>query len=159
MNNYSDHYSPPVLEWVPIRTAGLSAWQVVWLYINYRRKYILKEDLFAYVNGKEYLVPKHFMTDGASIPRPLWGISPPDGLLGQPAILHDYAYQFGYVYVWDFDKNEHVVEYVSRAQADKLFRNFSFSLNGLKLAANIGYYAVRLGGYFIWKRYRQNDLY
>jgi hypothetical protein len=40
------------------------------------------------------MVPKGFVTDGASVPRAFWNIIPPFGKYGQAAILHDYLYRW-----------------------------------------------------------------
>jgi hypothetical protein len=37
-------------------------------------------------------VPKGFVTDLASIPRPFWSLLPPNGPYAQAAIVHDYLY-------------------------------------------------------------------
>lgn len=43
--------------------------------------------------SKDYVdVPEGFVTDFASVPRPLWSIFPPDGKYSQAAVLHDYCY-------------------------------------------------------------------
>lgn len=46
------------------------------------------------IDGKNYVIPKNFQTDLASIPRPLWPIVAPQytGFIA-PAILHDYLYR------------------------------------------------------------------
>ncbi len=38
-------------------------------------------------------VPRGFVTDFASIPRPLWNIFPPTGQYGKAAVIHDYLYR------------------------------------------------------------------
>lgn len=42
--------------------------------------------------GKKLIVPEGFITDFASIPRPLWAILPRDGSYQPAAILHDWLY-------------------------------------------------------------------
>jgi hypothetical protein len=39
-------------------------------------------------------IPAGFWTDGASVPRPLWGIIPPWGRYGRAAVIHDYLYRW-----------------------------------------------------------------
>lgn len=41
-------------------------------------------------NNKYVTVPKNYLTDGATVPRPFWVIFPPWGVYGQAAVLHDY---------------------------------------------------------------------
>lgn len=40
------------------------------------------------------VVPRGYLTDGASVPRVFWGLIPPWGAYGQAAILHDYLCEF-----------------------------------------------------------------
>ena len=49
-------------------------------------RYRLKEDML--IHG--VFVPKGFITDGASVPRFLWGLFPPVSDYFAAAILHDY---------------------------------------------------------------------
>lgn len=53
------------------------------------------DDAFTYYIGavadnKYVVVPKAFLTDGASVPRAFWSFFPPWGIYGQAAVLHDY---------------------------------------------------------------------
>jgi hypothetical protein len=38
------------------------------------------------------VVPRHFVTDLASVPRVFWSLMPRDGVYAYPAIVHDYLY-------------------------------------------------------------------
>lgn len=40
--------------------------------------------------GIIHTVPKGFRTDLGSIPKPLWNILPPHGLVKKPAVIHDW---------------------------------------------------------------------
>lgn len=53
---------------------------------------ILKEDLVIYVAGMKIVVPKGFMSDGASVPAVFRGLLPSDGLYSIPAWVHDWLY-------------------------------------------------------------------
>lgn len=59
-------------------------------------------------NGKSYIVPKGFISDGASIPSIFWGLIAPciDGRTLRASIIHDWLYSTGIL---------------SRADADKVF--------------------------------------
>jgi hypothetical protein len=54
--------------------------------------WFLVEDLHYEIRdtGKIVIVPKGFVTDFASIPRPFWSIVPTWGKYGPPAVVHDY---------------------------------------------------------------------
>src|SRR5262245_14892327 len=44
-------------------------------------------------SGFTVSVPAGFVTDFASIPRPLWWLLPPTGKYGKAAVVHDYMYR------------------------------------------------------------------
>lgn len=44
-------------------------------------------------SGFTVTVPAGFITDFASIPRPLWVLFPPTGRYGKAAVVHDYLYR------------------------------------------------------------------
>ena len=48
--------------------------------------------------GVKIVIPKGFVFDGASVPRPLWAILHPSGLLLIPALVHDFAYRCGFLW-------------------------------------------------------------
>ena len=56
----------------------------------------LLEDIVYHVGKKDspdkIVVPAGFVTDGGSVPRPLWGIVSPWGKASKPYILHDWMY-------------------------------------------------------------------
>jgi len=54
------------------------------------------EAMHVLIDGGQYVVPKDFKTNLASIPRPLWSIFAPQyTAFVAPAILHDYLYTCG----------------------------------------------------------------
>ena len=53
----------------------------------------LREDLrWSSISGDQHIVPKGFVTDFASIPRPLWSLLPKWARYGNAAVVHDYNY-------------------------------------------------------------------
>jgi hypothetical protein len=58
------------------------------------RMTVLLELTYTDPRGRIWTVPEMFVTDGASIPRPLWALigSPFNGRYRVPAVLHDAAY-------------------------------------------------------------------
>jgi len=81
-------------------------------------------------------VPKGFVTDFASIPRPFWSVLPRWGKYGPPAVVHDYLY-------WD--------QRCTRAQADRMLY-VSMEESGVNWFWRLVIHrAVHWGGYFAWK--------
>lgn len=91
-------------------------------------------------------VPAGFVTDFASIPRVLWNVLPPS-FYAKPAILHDYLYFVG--------KAGDLV--VTRAQADKVFRD-ALQETGVNARKRwMMWLGVRVGGWRAWGIYRNAD--
>ncbi|MGJ8724980.1 MAG: DUF1353 domain-containing protein [Roseibacillus sp.] len=87
-------------------------------------------------NGEVYEVPEGFVTDFASIPRPLWPIYPKTGRYQLAAVVHDYLY-------WD--------QSLTRKQADDVFLEGMKESEVPKKDRFIIYQAVRKGGEKAWK--------
>ncbi len=75
------------------------------------------------------LIPKGFVTDGASVPRMLWWLFPPTGRYMEAALLHDYLLQ------------EH-----PRYYADHQFLSSMTRLGVAKWRRQVMFYAVRIFG-------------
>jgi hypothetical protein len=91
-------------------------------------------------------VPAGFVTDFASIPRVLWNLLPPS-FYAKPAILHDYLYFKGKV-------GDLVV---TRAEADKVFRDALKETGVSKTKRWTMWLGVRVGGWRAWNIYRAVD--
>jgi hypothetical protein len=102
----------------------------------------LKEVIW-YEKDHEIIVPKGFKTDLASIPKLLrWFVSNDDGRIRSPAIVHDWVY---------YNRGRVGEKLYSRQDADNLFYRTLRFLKVSKGKAKLMYYAVRLGGYFVWR--------
>jgi len=108
------------------------------------RTWVTRKD-FGYDVGEEGSgdsidVPIGFMTDFASIPRPLWIILPRWGKYGNAAVIHDYCY-------WEQSR--------SRLESDRIFRQAMGVLNVPKWKICVMYCAVRLGAGLAWSGSRR----
>ena len=99
------------------------------------RRWLLLEDW----QYRGIVIPKGFITDGASVPRILYWLFEPTGILFIPAILHDYFY---------------ATKSVSRADADRIFRE-NVIKEGCWLAGWLAWIGVRLFGWIPWKLKRR----
>lgn len=102
-----------------VRKVGIRQWQ-------------LMED---YHSPAGVVVPKGFITDGATIPKPLWAFMRPEGYLFEAAILHDYLYQ---------DRKE------IRVEADYHLYSVAVMYGCPKWKARAAYLAVRLFGWMYY---------
>jgi hypothetical protein len=80
-------------------------------------------------------VPKGFVSDLASIPRPFWSLLRPDGTYAYAAIIHDYLY-------W--------VQTGARESADEILKNSMEDFGIDATTKNIIYLAVRAAGQGAW---------
>lgn len=91
-------------------------------------------------SGDSIDVPIGFMTDFASIPRPLWALLPRWGKYGNAAVIHDYCY-------WDQSR--------SRLESDRIFREAMEVLQVPRWKIRAIYCAVRLGAGMAWSGNRR----
>ena len=91
-------------------------------------------------NGKSVTIPAGFESDGASVPRLLWGVVfPAEDLLAiRAAIMHDYIYRT-------------CPEGWTRAEADAAFRDIMIRDGVTKARAYTAYAGVRLCGGSSWR--------
>ncbi len=110
-------------------------------------------------DGTQLLVPKGFIFDGASIPRPFWAVLNPIGLLLIPGLLHDYAYK--YDQLWQINADRQVVPYMEnkgKEYWDHLFKQVGKEVNGFFLINAIAWLAVAVGGSGAWEEHRKAGL-
>ena len=97
-------------------------------------------------SGNTINVPIGFMTDFASIPRPLWAFLPRWGKYGNAAVIHDYCY-------WEQSR--------TRKEADDIFREAMGVLKVSPCKIRLMYYAVKWFGQGAWsgnKRMKEKSI-
>ena len=108
--------------------------------------YQLAEDYLVSVEGFTVHVPCGLVVDGASVPRVLWWLYPPDGLYRAAALVHDYFYQLKGI-------RRNGLSALSRSNVDGIFKSIIKRTIGLDADdANVMWMAVRLFGWLPWKR-------
>lgn len=95
------------------------------------------------------VVPRGFITDLASIPRPLRNLLDVTGSSREPAVLHDYLY----CHQRDADGNP-----VTRAWADGLFRRALADRGVSAVTRNLYWSGVRVGGWLYWGKRGRDPL-
>lgn len=126
------------------------------------KDWVIKLDKVKYLpelNG-DIVIPKQcsdtgkpVVFDGASVPAP-WlisfvslGILRPLGVMLVASIVHDFAYEYGYLCIRDKDGNINKVP-VERAKVDRLFRDIIATVNQLPVIGWIAWFFVRVGWLF-----------
>lgn len=104
--------------------------------------------------SERVVVEAGFITDFASIPRPLWWLWPPSQGPYLPATLvHDCLYKTAYV-THRFTGKRRVI---GRAEADYVMLDI-MNVCETPLATQRGLYrGVRLGGWLAWRRHRKAE--
>jgi hypothetical protein len=92
------------------------------------------------INGGILIVPKGTVSNGASVPRLLWGIYSPYGTYTYPAVVHDYLYENN-LYTREF--------------ADRQFLLDMGKTNTNKFTKWLFYYVVRIFGGLNWNKYKK----
>jgi hypothetical protein len=82
-------------------------------------------------------VPRHFLTDGASIPRAFWSIAGPFGKYFGAALVHDYLYSKDAAKAYP---------HITRKIADEIFLEGMFNLGVPWYQRNPMHRAVRMFG-------------
>ena len=106
------------------------------------KKRIVLEDFYFEWKGILYFIPKGFIYDGASVPRPFWFLYSPYADNDTGAGLHDFGYYIG---EWSQRECDYMFLYAMRHK--ELF----FVQRGL------GFGGVRIGGRFAFKKHRKDD--
>jgi len=136
----------------------------------------LIEDWVYHIEGQHpVIIPESFETDFASVPRILWPIVSPMGILRYGALAHDFGYQHGYLLTPDFgdytptDRAARVMngnKYAfggnipihvgeNRKFFDAVLRDVTIAATGATYRAWGAYFGIRPTGWWAWNKYRQ----
>lgn len=145
---------------IPTERHGIMAWMhsVRKWRLTEHWKYDLPESCCVGCRKVKIIVPKGFEFDGASIPRPLWAVLHPSGLLLIQALVHDFAYRRGFLWklVIDEKTGEKTGEVCrcegSKEDWDALFQKIGADVNGVRTVNSIAYWAVRRFGRRAWDK-------
>ena len=99
--------------------------------------YLLEDFIWEPNEGAPITVPKGFVTDFASIPRPLWAILPTWAKYGPASVVHDFLY-------WEQSDG------INRLRADEIMLEAMQDLNVSPLACRVIYIGLRLAGKYTW---------
>jgi hypothetical protein len=95
----------PKLQPYAIKTQKFSFYSKLWQLLLRKRQWQLIEDWhYILPNKRVVIVPKGFVFDGSSYPAIVWLLFSPTGLLLVPVILHDFCFQYNYLWAIHDDK-------------------------------------------------------
>ena len=145
---YKDY---PHMKPIKIPTKGKGFWTAIMLWVFGTRRWEITKDFHYSLNGENFIIPKGFKFDGASVPKFLAQFLSPVGLLLIGGLIHDY----GYKYQTLLRKNKTTNGIRSQKWMDKTFRDINIEVNGFYFLNYLAYWALRLGGWVAWNKHRK----
>lgn len=144
----------PHMKPITIPTAGKGFWGAIWMWITGVRTWEIAKDWQFSVNDENYVIPKGFVFDGASVPKFLASWLSPTGVLLVGGLVHDYAYK--YTVLLKKGKKS-TSEPMTQNEADQLFRDINIEQNGFHLLNKLAYWALVIGGFVAWNGHRERN--
>jgi len=142
----------PTMEPLPIPTKDKGFWGAIWVWLMVTRTWKITKDFNYNINGIDYIIPKGFVFDGASVPKFFRSWLSPMGVLLIGGLIHDFLY--GYQVMLLKGKKQ-CSSVMTQKESDKLFRDINIEVNGFRAINYLAYYALRLGGVIAWKAHRK----
>ena len=144
----------PQLKPIPIKTKGKGFWKGIAMWLLSTRNWELTKNWRYNINGAEYVIPKGFQFDGASIPKFLRTFFSPVGVLLIGGLVHDYMYK--YTACKPADKSGSLL-LVDQKKADQIFRDINIEVNGFYFMNYLAYWSLRIGGFVAWNGHRKRN--
>ena len=162
--NFTDKRAKPKLKFnytgmphikpLPIKTKGKGFWKAIVMWLLSTRNWELTQDWKYNLDGTEYVIPKGFTFDGASIPKFLRTFFSPVGVLLIGGLVHDYMYKYTHCKPVSAKGALLVVD---QKKADQIFRDINIVVNGFYTMNYLAYWSLRIGGFVAWNGHRKRD--
>ena len=144
----------PHIKPLPIKTKGKGFWKAIVMWLLSTRNWELTQDWKYNIDGTEYVIPKGFTFDGASIPKFLRTFFSPVGVLLIGGLVHDYMYKYTHCKPVSAKGALLVVD---QKRADQIFRDINIEVNGFYFMNYLAYWSLRLGGFVAWNGHRKRN--
>ena len=145
----------PLMQPIRIPTKDKGFWGAIWLWLMTVRTWTVAKDFHYKLKGVEYVIPKGFVFDGASVPKFLASFLSPVGVLLIGGLIHDYAYKYASLKPKN-DKDALLI--VNQKEADIIFRDINIEVNGFHFLNYLAYWALRIGGFVAWNGHRKRNV-
>ena len=142
----------PHMQPIRIPTKDKGFWGAIWLWFMTVRTWTITKDFHYKLNGQEYVIPKGFTFDGASVPKFLASFLSPVGVLLIGGLIHDYAYKYSAL-----KQKNGTLFLLNQKIADRIFRDINIEVNGFHFLNYLAYYALRIGGFVAWNGHRKRN--
>jgi len=144
----------PHIKPLPIKTKGKGFWKAIVMWLLSTRNWELTQDWKYNLDGTDYVIPKGFTFDGASIPKFLRTFFSPVGVLLIGGLVHDYMYKYTHCKPVSAKGALLVVD---QKRADQIFRDINIVVNGFYTMNYLAYWSLRIGGFVAWNGHRKKD--
>jgi len=144
----------PHIKPLPIKTKGKGFWKGIAMWLLSTRNWELVQDWKYNLNGSDYVIPKGFQFDGASIPKFLRTFFSPVGVLLIGGLVHDYMYKYT---ACKPSTTKGSLLIVDQKMADQIFRDINIEVNGFYFMNYLAYWSLRLGGFVAWNGHRKRN--
>ena len=144
----------PHIKPLPIKTKGKGFWKAIVMWLLSTRNWELTQDWKYNIDGTDYVIPKGFTFDGASIPKFLRTFFSPVGVLLIGGLVHDYMYKYTHCKPVSAKGALLVVD---QKRADQIFRDINIVVNGFYTMNYLAYWSLRIGGFVAWNGHRKRD--
>ena len=145
---YKDY---PHMKPIRIATKGKGFWGALMLWVFGTRHWEVAKDFNYSINKQNFVIPKGFKFDGASVPKFLAQFLSPVGVLLIGGLIHDYGYKYETLLL----KNGKTIGIRSQQWMDKTFRDINIEVNGFYFLNYLAYWALRIGGWAAWNKHRK----
>ena len=144
----------PHMKPVIIPTAGKGFWGAIKMWILGGRTWEIAKDWNYTLGGVNYIIPKGFVFDGASVPKFLASWLSPVGVLLVGGLVHDYAYKYTVLLK---KGGKTTSDAMTQKEADIVFRDINIEQNGFQFLNYLAYWALRIGGFAAWNGHRKRN--
>jgi len=144
----------PHMKPVIIPTAGKGFWGAIKMWILGGRTWEIAKDWNYTLGGVNYIIPKGFVFDGASVPKFLASWLSPVGVLLVGGLVHDYAYKYTVLLK---KGGKTTSDSMTQKEADVVFRDINIEQNGFQFLNYLAYWALRIGGFAAWNGHRKRN--
>ena len=144
----------PHIKPLPIKTKGKGFWKAIVMWLLSTRNWELTQDWKYNIDGTDYVIPKGFTFDGASIPKFLRTFFSPVGVLLIGGLVHDYMYKYTHCKPVSAKGALLVVD---QKKADQIFRDINIVVNGFYTMNYLAYWSLRIGGFVAWNGHRKRN--
>ena len=144
----------PHLQPVKISTKGKGFWKGIIMWLTSTRNWVITKDWKYKIDDNEYVIPKGFQFDGASIPKFLRTFFSPVGVLLIGGLVHDYMYKYSAL---KSVQAKGALLLVDQKKADQIFRDINIEVNGFYFMNYLAYWSLRIGGFVAWNGHRKRN--